>query len=134
MDAARLLADGTTVTLADGSVLAVRFDFESLLRLEVEYGSIFRWADDLPKRPLACIVAALKATVRDREVTPAELDSKRLTQYRLAVMAAWIESMPDRTDEKPADEGKADGEPGTGASSTPSPRSPAGAPSMSSAA
>jgi hypothetical protein len=133
MDAARLLADGTTVTLLDGTVVPVRFDFESLMRLEVEFGSIFEWADQLPRRPLACVLAAVRAVAPARNITPAMLDSKRLTEYRRAVLEAWVESMPDLPAKAAPDaEGKAPAGSGTGAPSTDSPPSTAGAPKLTS--
>jgi hypothetical protein len=132
MDAARLLADGTPVTLADGTTVPVRFDFEAMLRLESTYGSIFAFAKDLDARHngkgFAAVLAGLQAGVKDRPIEPADLHPAAVLEYRDAVVAAYLEAMP-----KPEEAGKAAGrtEGGTGSGSTTSAPSGSAAPRLS---
>lgn len=116
MDSARLLADGSPVTLADGTTVHVRFDFEAMMRLESTYGSAIAYARELDSRVsgrgFTAVLDGLHAAVRDRAITPADLNPADVFAYRDALVAAWVEAMPEP-------EGKAEGrtEGGTGARS-----------------
>lgn len=130
MDASRLLSDGTPVALADGTTVTVRFDFEAMLRLETDYGSTFEFAKALDSRQRGqgykAILDGLRAAVRGRDVTASDLDPRDFIAYRDALVAAWVQAMPELADT--ADEGKATGEGSTGPTSTTSGPSSSDAP------
>jgi len=115
MDAARLLADGKPVTLADGTTVNVRFDFEAMMRVEAAYGSTLAFAKDLDARVagkgFAAVLTGLQAAVKDRAITTDDLHPSDVFAYREALVAAWLEAMPE-----PEPAGKATGrtEGGTG--------------------
>ena len=135
MDASRLLGDGIPVALADGEKVTIRFDFEAMLRLESEYGSTFAFAKDLDSRHngkgFAAVLAGLKAGVKERAVTSADLDPREVLSYRDAVVEAWLQAMPPVDDTPGKATGRAEG--GTGSGSTTSPQSGSAAASSSGA-
>lgn len=139
MDASRLFDDGIPVALADGEKVMVRFDFEALANLEEDYEEALDWARELDqsrtgKRLFTCVARGLIAGVRSRALTMADLDTRLIADYRRALMAAWIQAMPEPDPVSEVKQGKARSEVGTGRPSTTSRRSRSTAPKPSGAA
>jgi hypothetical protein len=135
MSNARLLADGVPVTLADGSTVQLRFDIEAMMRLEDRYGIVGDYLAKLRAGGVySAVYAGLQIGVVDRTIVAADLDTKEILTYQVAIVDALVQALPT-FESKPGgaedSEGKANGEVGTGSGSTTSPSSPSAAPSMS---
>ena len=100
-DAARVLAKGTAVTLKDGSIKALVFDFEAVAMLEDKYGSLDEFVAVLQGqgKRFTAIKDAMVAALAHTGMTAAEisklLEFKQFQNYVEALGAAFYEGMPE---------------------------------------
>lgn len=113
-DADRIRADGIPVTLADGSTLQLRFDFEALLTIERRLGSLTGLTKNLDSGLDGSVLEALLVAVaaaghRSEDELMPLLDSTQLAAYKTAVIEGLAVSF---------------GRPGSGKESAPGSGSP----------
>lgn len=116
---ARLRGDGAKITFADGSVHEVRFDFDAIVELEENLGSLDVFTTLLQAGTRGKLFRAVAAGVAagllhtGETMTPANarlvLDAARIREYRDALTEAMVRAMPPDSDD--GDDGD-DGEQG----------------------
>ncbi len=100
----RLLARGSDVELADGTIVTIVFGSRILATIEAEYGSVNALLDRLGEAlggPLYGTLAFVFSLVLRQPVDKVWdlIDTRRSTEYTEAIIAAYLEAVPRKSDQ-----------------------------------